>query len=348
MQDRHISISITTATITRALLIGLAAWFLFYLHEIVLAVLTAIVIASAIEPAVRLMEKRRVPRIPAVILLYLGFFGFIGGIFYFFLPSVLSDVVGMVAQLPGYLEAFSRTGAFDEFARVLGVQEIPILSPDTFLAPLRESIIGASSGALSVMAHLFGGITSFFIVVVFSFYFAMMETGVDDFLRVIVPPARQEYAVGLWRRAQHKIGLWMQGQMLLALIMGVLVYLELSILQVPHALVLALIAAIFEIIPVFGPILAAVPAVGIAFAAGGFTLGVLTVALYVINQQFENHLIYPLVVTKVVGVPPLLVVLSLIIGAHLAGFWGILLSVPIAATVQELVRDLQRSRAAAH
>lgn len=347
MQDRHISISITTATITKAILIGVAACLVFYLREIVLAVLTAVVIASAIEPAVTAMERRRIPRIPSVILLYLSFFASFGCLFYFFLPSVLSDIVGMVAQLPGYLESFSRTGAFDEFARALGMQAMPALSPDTFLVPLREMVIGASPSALSVVAHLFGGITSLLIVVVFSFYFAMMETGVDDFLRVIVPPARQEYAVGLWRRAQHKIGLWMQGQLLLALIMGVLVYLELSILQVPHALVLAIIAAVFEIIPVFGPILAAVPAVGIAFAAGGFTLGILTVALYVINQQFENHLIYPLVVTKVVGVPPLLVILALFVGAHLAGFWGILLSVPAAAIIQELVRDLQRSRAAA-
>ncbi len=346
MQDKHIAISITTWTIAKALLIGLAAWLVFYLKDIVLAVLTAIVIASAIEPAVHAMERRRIPRVLAVILLYLSFFTFFGGVFYFFLPSVLSDIVGMIAQLPAYLEAFSRTGAFDEFARILGMQTMPALSPDTFLAPLRESLIGASSGALSVMAHLFGGITSFFIVIIFSFYFAMMETGVDDFLRVIFPPASQDYAVGLWRRAQHKIGLWMQGQLLLALIMGVLVYLELSILQIPHALVLALMAAVFEIIPVFGPILAAVPAVGIAFAAGGITLGMLTIALYVINQQFENHLIYPLVVTKVVGVPPLLVILALIIGAHLAGFWGVILSVPAAATVQELVRDLQRKRAA--
>ena len=80
----------------------------------------------------------------------------------------------------------------------------------------------------------------------------------------------------------------------------------------------------------------------IAFVAGGAPLGLLTVAIYVIAQQFENHLIYPLVVTRVVGVPPLLVILALIVGAELAGFLGIILSVPVAAALQEFVHDIER------
>jgi predicted PurR-regulated permease PerM len=167
---------------------------------------------------------------------------------------------------------------------------------------------------------------------------------VDDFLRIVTPKPQQSYVLSLWRRAQEKIGLWMQGQLLLGIIMGVLVFLGLTILGVKHALVLAVVAAVFEIIPVFGPTLSAIPAVTIAFVDGGATLGFLTVALYVIAQQFENHLIYPLVVTRVVGVPPLLIILALICGGELAGFLGIILSVPIAATIQELARDIESGR----
>jgi predicted PurR-regulated permease PerM len=108
------------------------------------------------------------------------------------------------------------------------------------------------------------------------------------------------------------------------------------------------IAAFFEIIPVFGPVLAAVPAVAIAFVDGGITLGLLTIALYVIAQQFENHLIYRLVVTRVVGVPPLLVILALIIGGELRGFFGIILSLPAAATLQQLARDIETGRLQRH
>ena len=166
----------------------------------------------------------------------------------------------------------------------------------------------------------------------------------DDFLKVVTPVKNHAHILDLWRRSQRKIGLWMQGQLILGLVVGVLVYLFLAILGVKYALTLALFAAIFELIPVFGPILAAVPAVIVALGTGGTSLAVWVILVYIIIQQFENHLIYPLVVTKVVGVPPLLVILALIVGMKLAGFLGIILSVPAAAIIQEFVVDLQRRR----
>jgi len=141
-----------------------------------------------------------------------------------------------------------------------------------------------------------------------------------------------------------KLTWWFQGQLLLGLIIGILVYLGLTILQVPYAFLLAIFAAVFELIPVFGPILAAIPAVILGFVDGGLTLGFMTVGLYLIIQQFENHLIYPLVVRKVVGVPPLLVILALIIGGKLAGFLGVILSAPIAAAIIEFTNDVAKEK----
>jgi len=203
---------------------------------------------------------------------------------------------------------------------------------------------GAFGNVLTAIASIFGGVLSFVLIVVFSFYFSIIETGVDEFLRVVSPRKYQPYVLDLWRRSRQKIGLWMQGQLLLGLIIGVLVYLILTILGIKHALLLAVIAALFELIPVFGPILAALPAVLIGFVDGGAVKGLLVVGVYVLLQQFENHLIYPLVVTKIIGVSPLLVILALIVGAELAGFLGILLAVPVAATVQELVKDVRERR----
>ncbi len=182
------------------------------------------------------------------------------------------------------------------------------------------------------------------LIVVFSFYFSVQETGVDDFLRVVTPVKEQAYVLHLWKRSQEKIGKWMQGQLILALIVGVLLYLGLTVLGVPHALLLAILAAVFELIPVFGQILAAIPALAIGFGAGGATEALLVVGLYVLVQQFEAHLIYPVVVKKVVGVPPLLVILALLIGFKLFGFLGVLLSVPIAGAIQEFVSDVDREK----
>jgi len=348
MSERPITISITAGTVLKSVLILAAAAALFYLRDIVLVVLTAIVIASAIEPGVAGLMKRKFPRVAAVLSIYLVFFALFFVVFYFFLPSVLEDLATFLSSLPTYLDAFGRSGAFDSYAHILGTAAPGDLSATDIMNGIRDSLnLGATYGnALSAVTQIFGGVFSFILIVVFSFYFAVVETGVDDFLRIAAPREHQRYVLGLWRRAQEKIGLWMQGQLLLAVIMGVLVFLGLMILGIKHALVLAVIAATFEIIPVFGPILSAVPAIIIAFVDGGATLGLLTVGLYVVAQQFENHLIYPLVVTRVVGVPPLLVILALIVGAELAGFLGIILSVPIAATIQELARDIETGRLA--
>ncbi|MDP4020713.1 MAG: AI-2E family transporter, partial [Candidatus Adlerbacteria bacterium] len=106
----------------------------------------------------------------------------------------------------------------------------------------------------------------------------------------------------------------------------------------------AVLAAIFELIPVFGQFLAAIPAIAIALVHGGPTEALFVIGLYVIVQQFEANLIYPVVVKKVVGVPPLLVILALLVGYKLAGFLGVLLSVPIAGAIQELVADIDREK----
>jgi predicted PurR-regulated permease PerM len=340
---REIRISITTGTIIKVLLVLVAAWALFYIRGTVLNILTAIVIASAIEPGVAGLIRRRIPRVIAVILVYLGIFSVFFLIFYFLLPSLLEDFATFVSNLPNYLDAFSRSGAFDQYAQILGAPSPSSLSSTDVMQSVRDSLSISStfSNAFTAISTIFGGVFSFILIIVFSFYFAVLETGVDDFLQIIVPKKSQGYVLGLWRRSQRKIGQWMQGQLLLALFMAIMVYLALRIVGVPNAIMLALIAGIFEIIPVFGPTLAAIPAVGVAFAAGGIGMGLVTIGVYIIAQQFENHLIYPQVVTRIVGVPPLLVMLALIIGGELAGFIGVILAVPIAATVQELAKDIE-------
>jgi predicted PurR-regulated permease PerM len=346
MDERTLNVSITVGTLLKTVLVVAGVAALFLLKDIVLIVVTAIVIATAVEPGVAALMRRAIPRLLSVIIVYLLVFLLMFGIFYFFLPSIFEEFTTFLASLPTYLETMSRFGALDEYTTLFGSAP-SVLSLEEIVEGVRKffDFGGVFGNALSAASFIFGGVFSFVLIVVFSFYFAVAETGVDDFLRIITPRAHQPYVLNLWDRSKRKIGLWMQGQLLLAVIMGVLVYLGLTILGVKHALILAVIAAVFEIIPVFGPVLAAVPAVGIAFVDGGLGLGLFTIALYVIAQQFENHLIYPLVVTRVVGVPPLLVILALIIGAELAGFLGILLSVPAAAVVQELVSDIEAGRA---
>jgi predicted PurR-regulated permease PerM len=337
---KDVNVHITAGSIVTVFLFGILAALLWFLRDIVLIVLTAVVIASAIEPGIAALSRWRINRVFSVILIYLGVGAAFFGIMFLFVPPLIADAVNFFSRLPALLASFSLAEATHGLLPDFSSQ----FASGDFLGGISQSFSGTTGGVINTVSTFFGGLTSFILIVVFSFYFSVQETGVDDFLRVVTPTQHQAYVLNLWKRSQDKIGKWMQGQLILGAIVGVLLYLGLTILGVPNALLLAVLAALFELIPVFGQILAAIPAVAIGFVDGGVTGMLLVAGLYMVVQQFEAHLIYPVVVKKVVGVPPLMVILSLIVGAKLAGFLGILLSVPIAGAIQELVADVDRRK----
>lgn len=336
-------IYITTGTIVRTILFLLFFYALYLLLDLVLVVLTAVVIASSIEPATKWFGKYKISRLPAVIFMYVSVAAVVIGIFYFFIPPLLDDAAKLSALLPRYAQSFAVPERLSGVGTIVGDLS-KTASLEEVVAQAKQAVSGLSGGAFEAVNLVFGGALSFILLVVISFYLSVQEHGISSFLKLIAPIKHQEYIIDLWSRSQVKIGRWFQGQLLLGFIMGVLVYLGLTILGVPYAFLLAILAAVFELIPIFGPVLAAIPAVILGFVDGGISLGLMTVGLYVIFQQFENHLIYPLVVRKVIGVPPLLVILALVVGAKLAGFWGIILSVPMAAALIEFTNDIAKEK----
>lgn len=340
MKDLNVHIT-SGSVLTTILFLALAA-LLWFLRDIVLILVTAVVIASAMEPAIRFLSRHRVNRVLAVILTYLTIIASFLTVMIVFMPPLLGDAANFLSRLPQTLASFNISEATNGLLPWGNIGD-QISSAD-LLRNLSDTLSSTTGGVFTTVSAFFGGLTSFVLIVVFSFYFSVQETGVDDFLRVVTPIKEQAYVLHLWKRSQDKIGKWMQGQLVLGVIVGVLLYLGLTILGVPNALLLAVLAGLFELIPVFGQILAAIPALAVGFADGGVTALVLVAGLYMVVQQFEAHLIYPVVVKKVVGVPPLLVILALIVGAKLAGFLGILLSVPIAAAIQEFVSDVDRNK----
>jgi predicted PurR-regulated permease PerM len=262
---------------------------------------------------------------------------------------MLSETVNFLSSLPSYLGDLK---VWDPVASngVLSSSGLSGLSQNFSLVDivdqLDQTIQEFSQGFFSTASSVFGGMLSFILVIVLSFYLSVEKDGVSTFLRIILPQKKEGYVIDLWERAQRKIGLWMQGQVILAIIVAILVYLGLTLLRIDNALLLAVIAGVFEIIPLFGPILAAIPAIALALVSGGVGSAVTVVGLYIIIQQFENQLIYPLVVRKIVGVSPIVSILALIIGGKLAGFIGLVISVPIAASLMEFLNDLEKNKRA--
>lgn len=336
--DGHF-ISISAGTIFKAIVMLLLFYVAFLLKSLILSILTAVVIASAIEPITRWFRKYKIPRVVAVITIYLTTFVFVVGIFYIFAPLLVGDIVEIAVTIPQRLGELDKLNPF----QVIGVTEQLNFNVANFTDEIRSLISILPKGFTETASFFFGGFFSFVLITVISFYLAVEEKGVENFLRIVAPSKQEAYILDLWKRSQRKIGLWMQGQLLLGLIIGVLVYLGLTILQIKYALVLAILAAMFELIPLFGPLLAAVPAILLGFTQGP-SVGLMVVGLYVIIQQFENHLIYPLVVKKIVGVPPIVVIVAIIAGGVLAGFLGILISVPLAAVLMELANDIEKKK----
>ncbi len=365
--DKNFNITISAGTIIKGIVIFVVAFLLYKMMDLVLVVLVAIVIASAIEPLVRWFAKYKINRMFSVIITYIGIILVFSGLLYFFVPSVLNEASNLLSNAPKYLDSVTLWNPLND-AKLIETGKVAggisnslnggkeALNNLSTTGTLNTSVLGdligsfknitsgASSNIINIASSIFGGALSFILIIVLSFYLAVQEGGVEKFLKVITPAKNEAYIIDLWKRSQRKIGYWMQGQLLLAVLVGVLVYLGLMILGVKNALVLAVFAAAFEIIPMFGPIIAAIPAILAGFADGGVTLAVTILGLFIIIQQFENHLIYPLVVKKVVGVSPILVILALIIGAKLAGFLGIILSAPLTAVLMEFVDDIQKDK----
>lgn len=350
--DKEIRVSVTPSTITSAVLIIVGAYVLWLLRDLALLVLTAIVIASAIEPQIAFLIRHRIPRFFAAILVYVLVFGSVFSLLYFFFPPIIGDAAGFLSAMPHYFDTLNASGSFSNISTASNLigSSHDLQSFIQTLFSLQSTFSAGSGSIVQVLVTFFGGVFSLMLVIVLSFYFALEDTGVDDFLRLVMPSAYEDYSVDLWKRAQKKIGRWMQGQILLSVIVAILVYLGLLIIGVPYALLLAVFTAFAEIIPIFGSLIAGTFAVIIAYSSGGVALGAIVLGLYVVVNQFESNLIYPLIVKKVVGVPPLMVIVALIAGYTLAGFLGVLLSVPFAAVLLELISDFdkRKRRLAAH
>lgn len=344
------SLNISTGTIVRFVLIVGLAFLLYFLRDVVLIVLAAIVISSSIEPGVRFFEKRKIFRVFAVVIIYLIISLLLGAIIVSVIPILLSETSGVISNIPNYLSQVNSVVPLLDESILQGY--VPVISEiaesvsnPSFISNVNTTISGVQGNVINNVGNIFGSILNFLMIVVLSFYFSVTEDGVGHFLRIITPIKYEGYVESLWNRTKEKIGAWMQGQVLLAVLVGLMVYVGLLIGGVKHAMLLGFLAAFLELIPVFGPVLAAIPAIALTLLDKGITGGFGVFLWYLIVQQFENHLFYPLVVKKIVGISPLIVILALFIGAKLGGVLGIILSVPASVLLVEFLDDLDKKKA---
>ena len=333
-------VNISTSAFIRFFAVVFGLVVIYMARDIIFALFFAVIIASAIEPSIEWIKRRGAPRLLAVILIYLVFAVVAALLIYLIFPLMYEEL-GVAAASFGKIQKQLVAGIGGVGGQLLN----SFLSENTqFFLSLSSTRLQQITGSASHYgAQVFGGIFSLVLIIVFSFYLAAQEKGIENFLKLVMPLRHESYALDLWRRAQGKLGRWLRAQLLLGAIVGVFIFIGLTMLGVQQAFFFAAIAAVFEIIPIVGPILAAVPAVVTTFLSSP-VLGLSVVALYLVVQQTESHVIVPVVMKKAVGLSPLIVVAALLVGAKVGGISGILLAVPVTTILAELLNDWEKRK----
>lgn len=328
-------IDISSSTIFRTILIIIGFWFLYIIRDVLLMLFAAIVLASGIEPVANWAGKYKVPRALTVVLVYILVLAVLSLVVTLMIPPLATQITQMAQVVPS---AFNQIEGW--LGGVLPINEqTAVTQVQDFLNRFGSSLANASFNVFQQTRNVLSGFVSVLFVFVITFYLVMEKDALKKFFRVVLPKEHVAYVDGLVDRAQKKIGRWILGQLVLGIIMGLIVGVGLWLMGVKFALVLGILAGVMEIIPVIGPIIAAIPAVVIGLSQG-LLLGGGTLVFYILVQQVENHVLVPNIMKRAVGLSPLVTLIAVLLGARLIGVVGVILAVPAATILNVFLSDI--------
>lgn len=318
-------------TFLKLLLIVLAVAFVYQIRDVLIVIFVALVLAAAIDPWITALERRGVPRGVGIAIIFISLIAFISLVLIALVP-LLAD------QLTQFVNAFPDLYA-KGFSLIQGVKDQTILDGlQKGVESLNSAVGQLTQGFFSGVVGFFGGVFTFISIFVLTFYLTMEEQGMKRLAVDLAPAKYRPYLSKLFHRIEERLGHWLRGQLFLGLIIATVTYIGLSILGVKYALVLALIAGITELLPAIGPFIGAIPAIIVALSQQPI-LAVWVTGMYLVIQQLENHLIVPKVMSKAAGLNPVIVIISLLVGAKLAGMIGIILAVPTVIIISTFLED---------
>src|SRR3989338_2239859 len=331
--EKHL-IEISTWSIVKIVLIVLGIWLMWFLRDIVAILFVSLLLAALIDPFADWFAKHRIPRSLAVLIVYIVLLAVAGLTVVLMVPPLIDQVqqlVGNFGSVYGTLGDYVLK--FKAFSLEHGLGQ----NIQTGIQGFQDKIGTSLLSIFSTISGLFGGIISFIVILVLAFYMVVEEDSARRFVKNLAPIEYQPFLGTLFTKMQKKIGAWLRGQLLLALIVGITVYIGLIILDVNYALVLALISGLFEIIPYAGPLLAIIPALLIGFSISPLK-GVMVLILYLVIQQIENNILVQKIMQKTTGLNPIVSIVAILVGIALGGFVGAIVAIP-AATMLSVILD---------
>jgi len=332
-EQKRLEYQISTASIIKVLLIIGVVAFLWLIRGILGLLFVSIILASAFNPLVAWLQKRKIPRGFGIVLIYIVILGLLTAIITLVATPVTQEIASLTHNFPQY-----RTVLIDAWNNLQAISGGALDSYNLQNSLSSFSLPGATSGIFAFLQAVFGGIFAFFLVLIMTFYLTVEEQALRNFIKVLTPDAYQPYVMQLWTKVQTRLGYWLRAQLILSLVIFTLTYIGLSLLQVKYALVLALLAGAFELVPYVGPMLSAIPAIFLTFVQTPY-LALFVLVLYFIIQQLENSFIVPKVMGKITGLNPIVVLIAVLIGAKVGGIVGTLMAVPVATVLSTFLYD---------
>ena len=319
---------ISWVSLWRVLFVIAFAVALYLIKDVLLTLFMALVISSALDAPISYLESKKIPRILATIFVFLAALSVLTLLLYTIVPVAIFEMKNLFEKLEEL-----EIPAIGAFITPKLTEELKVN-----LGNLTNLLFSGGVSFIEVIAGIFGGIAFVGAVFILSFYLAASREGVERFLRAVLPADAEDIAVKVYLSAKQKLGLWLKGQLILSFTIGILAFLGLWILGVKYSLILGILAAVLEMVPFVGPIFTGATAFLLGVSES-LTLGIMVIVLFVIIQQIENHLLIPLVMRKTVGLHPVVAVIALLAGAQIAGFVGIILAVPTAVVIQEIIES---------
>ncbi len=326
--ERH-DVEISWGSLWRIAVFAVFAIVIYLGYQIILGLFLAIVISSGFEGFIGAIERRlRLPRSLSVVIVFLAAALIVILFVYAVIPFAIVEL-NTIALTAGK-SSVTSTGSLSFLLSLRTSQ-----SASSFIQKLSSQIFSPSGFGLPGILSSLGLIVS---IIASSFYLSLTRDGVERFIRMVTPAAQEPAALRIYDRSRQKIGSWFRMQLVLSIVMGLIVWGGLTLLRVDGAFLIGSLAAVFELVPFIGPIVAGAFAVVSALGTSP-ELAIYTLIFFVIAQQFESNVLVPIFSKRAVDLHPVIVITALLIGAEVGGFLGIVIAVPLAAVFQEVAEE---------
>jgi predicted PurR-regulated permease PerM len=310
-------------------------YILYLIKDILTWIIFALIISVLFNPVIEFLEKRKIPRIISTILVYVTIFGIIALLFYWTIPFFISEIQQFSQLFPQYFEKLSP------LLKSLGIQAFENF--EVFSKAFQDWLIRASSSIFTAIASIFGGIFSTMTILSIAIFLSIERGGIEKALELLAPKKYEAYFLNLWEKCQIKTAAWFGSRILSCLFVGLFSFLALSLFNINYAFTLSLFAGMTEIVPILGPFFTGI-LITIITALDSSLKAIFILITFILIQQIEGNILTPLLTKKLIGLPAVLVLISLMIGGRIGGLLGAILAIPLAGIIFEFSKEFLESK----